>query len=172
MRRRRAAARALGVAVALCLLATGDGLSHAAKPQAPVRTPDLKILSVNPTPLPFVVAGQSLTLTITVELPKSLPQEALLNVTTIITSPSKSSIRVLESQQALTDRTASDAGGENDNPRRIKVIQTWDGTDHTKRVVAGGTYAYQVQAKLMVPGKNGPLMRETSWKRRGSVEVR
>ncbi len=156
----------------LCLLAAGDGLSHAAKPQAPVRMPDLKILSVNPAPLPFVVAGQSLTLTITVELPKTLPGEALLNVTTIITSPSKSSIRVLESQQPLTEKTAPDAAGENDNPRQIKIVQTWDGTDHTKRVVSGGFYTYQVQAKLMVPGKNGPLTRETSWKRRGSLEVR
>jgi hypothetical protein len=156
----------------LCLLAAGDGLSHAAKPKVKVRTPDLKILSVNPTPLPFVVNEHPLTLTIMVALPKMLPEEALLNVTTIITSPSKSSIRVLESHQALPDKTVTDARMENGEPRRIEVIQIWDGTDHTKRVVSGGIYAYQVQAKLMVPGKNGPLTRATSWKRRGSLEVR
>ena len=173
MRRKAAAPQALCAATALlCLLAARDGLSHAAKPTAPVRTPDLKILSVNPAPLPFVVAEHSLRLTIMVELPKTLPEEALLNVTTIITSPSKSSIRVLESHQALTDKTVPDVTIENGTLRRIEIVQVWDGTDYTKRVVSGGIYTYQVQAKLMVPGKNGPLMRETSWKRRGSLEVR
>ena len=173
MRRRRAAARALGIAAALwCLIVSGDGVSHAAKAKAPVRTPDLKILSVNPTPRPFVVVEHPLTLTITVELPKTLPEEALLNVTTLITSPSKSSIRVLESRQPLTDKTVTDAAIENGKPRRIEIVQVWDGTDQTKRVVSDGTYAYQVQAKLMVPGKNGPVTKETSWKKRGSLEVR
>ncbi len=156
----------------LCLLAAVDGLSHAAKPKATVRTPDLKILSVDRAPLPFVVTAHPLTLTIMVELPKTLPEEALLNVTTLITSPSKSSIRVLESRQALTDKTVTDAAIENGNPRRIEIVQTWDGTDHTKRVVPDGTYDYQVQAKLMVPGKNGPVTKESSWKKRGSLEVR
>ena len=156
----------------LCLLAAGDGLSHAAKPKATGHPPNLKILSVDPTPLPFVVTERPLTLTIMVELPKTLPEEALLNVTTLITSPSKSSIRVLESRQPLTDKTVTDAAIENDSPRRIEVVQVWDGTDQTKRVVSDGTYNYQVVAKLMAPGKNGPLTRETSWKRRGSFEVR
>ena len=173
MRRKAAATQAFCAAAAmLCLLAAGDGLSHAAKPTATVRTPDLKILSVNPTPLPFVVAEHPLTLTITVELPKTLPEEALLNVTTLITSPSKSSIRVLESSQALTDKTVPDVAIENGTLRRIEIVQVWDGTDYTKRVVSGGIYTYQVQAKLMVPGKNGPIMKESSWKKRGSLEVR
>lgn len=173
MRRRRAAVQALGVVVALwCLTGSGDGVSHAAKAKAKSRPPDLKILSVDPAPLPFVVTEHPLTLTIMVTLPKTLPEEALLNVTTLITSPSKSSIRVLESRQPLTDKTVTDAAIENGNPRRIEIVQMWDGTDHTKRVVSDGTYDYQVQAKLMVPGKNGLLTRETSWKRRGSIEVR
>ena len=156
----------------LCLLAAGDGLSHAAKPKARAHPPNLKILSVDPMPLPFVVTERSLTLTIMVELPKTLPEEALLNVTTLITSPSKSSIRVLESRRPLTDKTVTDAAIENGSPRRIEVVQMWDGTDQTKRVVSDGTYNYQVVAKLMAPGKNGTLTRETSWKRRGSFEVR
>ena len=156
----------------LCLLAAGDGLSHAAKPKATAHPPNLKILSVDPRPLPFVVTKRPLTLTIMVELPKTFPEEALLNVTTLITSPSKSSIRVLESRQPLTDKTVTDAAIENGNPRRIEVVQVWDGTDQTKRVVSDGTYNYQVVAKLMAPGKNGPLTWETSWKRRGSFAVR
>ncbi|TAL12240.1 MAG: hypothetical protein EPO02_02440 [Nitrospirae bacterium] len=168
-----AATRALCAAAAmLCLLAAGDGVSHAAKAKTKAHPPDLKILSVDSTPLPFVVAERPLTLTIMVELPKTLPEEALLNVTTLITSRSKSSIRVLESRQPLTDKAVTEATIENGTPRRIEVVQTWDGTDQTRRVVSDGTYDYQIQAKLMVQGKNGPLTRETSWKRRGSFEVR
>lgn len=173
MRQRITATQALCITAALwCLAGVGDGVSHAAKPKAMAHSPNLKILSVDPTPLPFVVTERPLTLTIMVELPKTLPEEALLNVTTLITSPSKSSIRVLESRQPLTDKTVTDAAIENGNPRRIEVVQVWDGTDQTKRVVSDGTYNYQVVAKLMAPGKNGPLTRETSWKRRGSFEVR
>lgn len=155
-----------------CLAGVGDGVSHAAKAKATARPPDLKILSVDPTPLPFVVTERPLTLTIMVELPKTLPEEALLNVTTLITSPSKSSIRVLESRQPLTDTAVTDAAIEHGSPRRIEIVQTWDGTDQTKRVVSDGTYTYQVVAKLMAPGKGGPLTQQTSWKRRGSFEVR
>ena len=165
--------QALAVAVVLgCLTGASAGASHAAKAKATGRSPDLKILSVEPTPLPFVVTAHPLTFTIMVELPKALPEEALLNVTTLITSPSKSSIRVLESRQPLMDKLPTDARPENGGPRRIEVIQTWDGTDQTKRVVPDGTYAYQVQAKLMAPGKNGSLTRETAWRKRGSFEVR
>ena len=171
--KRRIASQALGIAVAVwCLAGAGDGVSHAAKAKARVHSPDLKILSVDPTPLPFVVTERPLTLTIMVELPKTLPEEALLNVTTLIMSSSKSSIRVLESRQPLTDTAVTDAAIEHGNPRRIEIVQTWDGIDQTKRVVSDGTYNYQVVAKLMTPGKNGPLTRETSWKRRGSFEVR
>lgn len=173
MRQRITATQALCIAVALwCLAGVGDGVSHAAKAKVKAHSPDLKILSVDPTPVPFVVSAHPLTLTIMVELPKTLPEEALLNVTTLITSPSKSSIRVLESLQPLTDKAVTDAALENGSPRRIEVVQVWDGTDQTKRVVSDGTYNYQVVAKLMAPGKNGPLTRETSWKRRGSFEVR
>ena len=156
----------------LCLLAAGDGLSYAAKPKVKARPPDLKILSVDPMPLPFFVNESPLTLTITVELPKNLPDKALLNVTTLITSPSKSSIRLLENNQPLTDKTLTGADTENGGPRRIKIVQRWDGTDHTKQIVSDGLYDYQVQAKLMVVGKNGPVTRETAWKRRGTFEVR
>ena len=161
----------LSVIVALWCLA-GDGVSHAAKAKAKAHPPDLKILSVDSAPAPFVVNERPLTLTIMVELPKALPEEAFLNVTTLITSPSKSSIRVLETHQALTDKAVTDTAIENGTSRRIEIVQVWDGTDQTKHIVADGIYDYQVQAKLMVVSKNGPVTKETSWKKRGTLEVR
>ncbi len=163
----------IGLALILwCLVVAGDGVSDAATAKAKGRPPDLKILSVDSMPFPFVVNEKPLTLTIMVELPKNLPDKALLNVTTLITSPSKSSIRLLENNQPLTGKIPADADNENDDRRRIKIVQRWDGTDHTKQIVGDGLYDYQVQAKLMVAGKNGPVTRETSWKKRGTFEVR
>ncbi len=162
----------------LCLLAAGDALSHVIKPKTKsmpppkAHPPILRILSVDPTPLPFVVTEQPLILTILVQLPKTLPDEALLNVTTLITSPSRSSIRVLESHRSLTDQVLTEAAIGNGNPQRIEVVQVWDGADQTKRVVPDGIYTYQVVAKLMAPEKNGLLTQTTSRKKRGSFEVR
>lgn len=142
---------------------------HAAKQKPKTKVPDLKIVSVDPAPVPFFVPAEApLTLTIMVELPKTLPEETLLDVTTLITSPSKSSIRLLTSRQAVPDKVVL----ENGDPPRIEIIQTWDGTDQTKRVVTEGRYDYLVQAKLMVNGKNGAVTRTTSWRKRGSFEVK
>jgi hypothetical protein len=168
-RRRSPAPLVIAVGVAAWLFAgSGDGRSYAAKPKLKAKPPDLKILSVDPVPLPFAPAEAPLILTIMVELPKTIPDEAVLDVTTLITSPSKLSIRLLTNRQTITRK--GEANGDDD--RLIEVVQTWDGTDHTKKLVADGTYDYQVQAKLMVIGKNGPLTRTTSWRKKGSFEVR
>ncbi|HLG44510.1 MAG TPA: hypothetical protein VI337_05830 [Nitrospirales bacterium] len=189
--RRRSAVLAVCVTLGVWLIAGfGDGLSQAAKapdqakqgkpkqgtekaktkPKVKGKPPDLKILSVDPAPVPFVPDETSLTMTIMVELPKTVPEGAVLDVTTLITSPSKLSIRLLSDRQLLPDRPAE--GEKNSEASLVEVVQTWDGTDHTKRLVPAGTYEYQVQAKLMVIGKNGPLTRKTSWKKKGSFEVR
>jgi hypothetical protein len=163
----------IGLALTLwCLVVAADGVSDAATAKAKGRPPDLKILSVDSMPFPFVVNESPLTLTIMVELPKNLPEKALLNITTLITSPSKSSIRLLENNQPLTDKILADAGTKNGDRRQVKIVQKWDGTDQTKQLVSDGIYDYQVQAKLMVVGKNGPVTRETAWKKRGTFEVR
>jgi len=162
----------VGVVLAAWLLGSaGDDLSYAkAKPKS--RPPDLKILSVEPTPVPFVPNGTPLTLTIKIELPKVIPEEALLDVSTLITSTSRSSFRLLSSRQMLqttgdTNEPASEDG------RRLEVVQTWDGTDHNDRIVVEGMYDYQVQAKLMVLNKSGaPLTRISAWKKRGIFEVK
>ena len=77
--------------------------------------------------------------------------------------------------QELSIASSAEAGtdGEKSIPRLVQVKQSWDGTDHTKRVVADGMYDYEVQAKVMVQGKrNGPLTRQASLKKRGKFEVR
>jgi hypothetical protein len=167
----RTVAAALAVGVGLLATSLPDP-SHAGSAKARGRMPDLKILSVEATPVPFFLNEHPLTVTITVALPKSVPDDALLDVTTLITSPSKTSFRLLTNRQVVANDAADAADGEKSMPSQIQVMQTWDGTDHTKHIVADGMYDYQVQAKLMVPGKNGPLLREASVKKRGKFEVR
>src|SRR5438034_3787338 len=162
------------------VLAIGAGLlvtslhdpSHAAGVELKGKFPHLKVLSVEATPMPFFLNEHPLTLTITIALPKSIPEDALLDVTTLITSPSKTSFRLLTNRQAVANDSAAGADGAKSIPLQVQVMQMWDGTDHTRRIVAHGRYDYQVQAKLLVPGKNGPLMRQASRKKRGKVEVR
>jgi len=162
----------IGVVLTACLLGSPSAdLGHAAKARAKSRPPDLKILSVDPNPLPFVPNGVPLTLTIKVELPKVIPEEALLDVSTLITSTSRSSFRLLSSRQMLP--TTGDTDLRPEAPRRIDVVQTWDGTDNNDQVVEQGMYDYQVQVKLMVLSKSGsPLTRLSAWKKRGNFEVK
>ncbi len=164
---------AVAFAISVGLLATSLAApSHAVSAKAKGKMPDLKILSVEATPAPYFLNEHPLTLTITVELPKNVPGDALLDVTTLITSPSKTSLRVLTNRQAVPSEAAAKTDGAKRIQRVVQVTQTWDGSDHTRRVVADGLYDYQVQAKLMAPGKSGPMTRETSLKKRGRLEVR
>ena len=167
----RTVAVALAIGAGL-LVGSVEAPSHAADARTKGKFPDLKIRSVGATPMPFFLNEHPLTLTITVELPKSVPTAALLDVTTLITSPSKMSIRLLTNRQAVASDAKAGADGAKSVPRLVEVVQTWDGTDHTKHIVADGMYDYQVQAKLMMPGKNSPLTREASLKKRGKFEVR
>jgi len=162
----------VGTVLAVCLLGyLGDPLSHAAKAKARSRPPDLKILAVAPAPMPFVPNGDPLTLTIKDALPRVIPEDALLDVSTLITSTSRSSFRLLSSRQMLP--TTGDPDGSDEGTRQIDVVQTWDGTDNNDRIVVQGMYDYQVQVKLMVLNKSGsPVTRFSAWKKRGNFEVK
>jgi hypothetical protein len=167
----RSVAVALAIGTGLLVTSLHDP-SHAAGVELKGKFPHLKVLSVEATPMPFFLNEHPLTLTITIALPKSIPDDALLDVTTLITSPSKTSFRLLTNRQTVASDEAAGADGAKSLPSQIQVMQTWDGTDHTKHIVADGMYDYQVQAKLMLPGKNGHLLREASLKKRGKFEVR
>src|SRR2546430_14879806 len=96
------------------VLAIGAGLlvtslhdpSHAAGVELKGKFPHLKVLSVEATPMPFFLNEHPLTLTITIALPKSIPDDALLDVTTLITSPSKTSFRLLTNRQTVASDEA------------------------------------------------------------------
>jgi len=101
----------------------------------------------------------------------------LLEVSSLISSQSKRSMRFLASRQAVSDQPASDPPPKaqtaaDSPPSRIVVKLTWDGTDQTKQLVEHGRYRYEVRAKLLVVGENGPRTQMVSWPKRGTLEVK
>jgi hypothetical protein len=149
----------------------GD-VGYAAQAKARAKAPALKIVSVRMAPLPFVLHGTPFTFTILVELPKSIPQGALLDVSTLITSASRSSFRLLSSRQIVA-QTYSDDALDPIPQRHVEIVQTWDGIDNNDRIAPEGLYDYQIQAKLLVTNKSGSrLTRMTAWKKKGNFEVK
>src|SRR5437879_12419916 len=127
---------AVAIAISVGVLATSlHAPSHAASAKIKGKFPDLKILSVEATPVPFFLNEHPLTLTITVTLPKSIPDDALLDVTTLITSPSKTSFRLLTNRQAVASNAATGADGAKSLPNQVQAMQTWHGPDPPKHHV-------------------------------------
>ena len=139
--------------------------------------PDLRIVAVTASPEPFSPGTGSLDLAVEVELPKELNGATLLEVSSLISSPSKRSMRFISSRQAVTVQPASDPPptaqtAADSSPLRIVVKLNWDGTDQTKQLVEHGRYHYEVRAKLLVVGENGPRTQMLSWPKRGTLEVK
>lgn len=168
--------------------------------------PDLRIVAVTISPDPYSPGEGSLDFTVEVELPHDLNDAALLEVSSLISSASKSSLRFLATRQPVAVPASSDPapqappsvsgqsvnageptphGSAADMPvdgvrglegarkmGRIAVTLTWDGRDHTKQVVINGKYGYEVRAKLLVVGENGPRTLMVSWPKRGTLEVK
>ncbi len=137
-----------------------------ARRKRPPAPPPLAIVNVTPSPVPFIPGPESsLTLTVTVELPDSLGGAEIIEVSSLIGSPSERSIRFVVDRQTLDDVVMEDG-----KPlKRITLI--WDGKDQHRRYVRPGTYAYAVRAKLMVE-QNGFLQATTvSRFERGTLNV-
>jgi len=141
----------------------------------PVHPPALRIVNVAVSPDPFVAGSGSLQLTVDLELPSDLPAHIILEVSSLISSPSKRSMRFLANRQALDpaalsqapDLSASDGGKP-----RLAVTLVWDGTDQTRQPVTSGRYTYEVRAKLLTANENGPPRTQmVSWPKRGTVVV-
>jgi hypothetical protein len=100
-----------------------------------------------------------------VELPPDLNGEMLLEVSSLISSPSKRSMRFLSAREPVP------------NPRpegtpRMTVTLSWDGADQHEQAVGQGEYTYEIKAKLLAVGERGPRTLMLSWPRRGTIEVK
>jgi hypothetical protein len=137
--------------------------------QAPRPEPELKILDVQVSPNPYTISSGSLRFSTLVKLPKELNGATLLEVSSFITSPSKNSLRFLTTRTALEPHAPSTDGT---TPPQISVHLTWDGLDQKKVPSAPGLYQFEVRAKLLANGENGPRTQMVAWPKRGTIEVK
>ena len=131
--------------------------------------PELKIVDLNIAPNPFVLSNGPLQFSVTVQLPKELNGATILEVTSLISSPSKTSLRFLTHRQPVEV-----SAGENGSPdrERLSVELSWDGQDHRKQPAGAGIYAYEVRTKLLANGEKGPRTIMVAWPKRGTLEVK
>ena len=72
-----------------------------AKRKKPTYQPPLKIVDITTAPVPFAPGHGPMAITVTVELPENVDQFDLLEVSSLISVPTRRSVRFLASRQPL-----------------------------------------------------------------------
>jgi hypothetical protein len=137
--------------------------------KAPRPEPELKVLELKISPNPYTVSTGSLEFSALVQLPRELDGATILEVSSLVSSPSKTSIRFLSLRKPLEGPAATPISTE---PPKVSVVLTWDGRDHTKEPAEAGTYHFELRAKLLSNGDKGPRTLMVSWPKRGTLEVK
>lgn len=148
----------------VCCLVPADFAEAKRKP-APRPEPPLRIVSIVASSAPYSLQSGPLEFSIQVQLPGELDGATILEVSSLISSPSKRSMRFLANRQPVSlpqDRAQP----------TIEVTLTWDGTDQNRQPAQQGTYHYEVRAKLLAVGEKGLRTHMVSWPKRGTVEVK
>lgn len=172
----------IALLVAWLGLGAPDGWAKSKHNPAPRPEPELKILELKISPNPYAPGQSALEFAVTVQLPKELNGATVLEVSSLVSSPSKTSLRFLSDRkpvESLLDSAAPSAQGSgpgeenaHDNLPRVLVILTWDGNDQHRRVAPAGAYDYQVRAKLLTMGEKGARTQMVAWPRRGTLVVK
>ena len=169
----------LGLLLLLVMfLSATQGLDAKIKQKiAPRPEPDLKIIDLKVSPLPYVPGRGPLEFMVIVQLPKEADDGLMLEVTSLLTSTSMTSLRFLTDRQPLNSHApavviaGTDSTGE-PLPRRVRIRLAWDGLDHNKHLTPQGTYEYEVRAKLLSNGEKGQKTLMRSWPKRGTFPVK
>jgi hypothetical protein len=152
--------------IAVVLLLAGLLLPPAVQARRPPPVePDLRIVHVTLSPDAYVPGQGTLDVAVEIELPSYLDGEMLLEVSSLISSPSKRSMRFLSARQPVAMPLPAGAS-------RMTVTLSWDGADQHEQAVGQGRYAYEIKAKLLAVGGKGPRTLMHSWPRRGTIEVK
>jgi hypothetical protein len=144
---------------------------------APPREPELKIVNLTISPVPYAPNKGPLDFTVIVQLPKEVDDALMLEVSSLVTSPSMTSLRFLSSRQSITDHEsaviiAGSASTEERESKRVRIHLSWDGLDHNKQPAPPGSYDYMVRAKLLRNGEKGQKTQMSSWPKRGSFLIK
>lgn len=157
----------LGVSVCLIAVLPPEGSAKLKSPRAPVTEPELKIVDLALAPVPYSPGNGTFELAVTVQLPKELDGATILEVSSLISSPSKTSLRFLSHRQEIPP-----PNGHSEPPKRLVITLSWNGQDHRKQTAGPGTYSYEVRSKLLMNGEKGPRTMMVSWPKRGTLEVK
>lgn len=158
----------LSITACLAPFPPGEGLAKTKPTHVPRPEPELKILDLNIAPLPYTPANGPLTFAVTLQLPKELNGATILEVSSLISSPSKTSLRFLSHREPVQVPAPAAVGTR----PRLALQLSWDGQDHRKQLAGPGTYAYEVRIKLLADGEKGPRTLMVAWPKRGTLEVR
>jgi hypothetical protein len=146
-----------------------DAVAKQKPPKPPRAEPELKIIELNIVPTPYTPGNGPLHFNVTVQLPKEVDNTTLLEVTSLISSPSRTSLRFLTHRQPVEAYPA--VSGEHERPK-VSIALLWDGQDHRKQLASTGTYSYEVRTKLLTNGEKGPRTTMVAWPKRGTVHVK
>lgn len=150
--------------------------------------PALQILAINFSNNPYTAGNGVLDMELEVRLPPHIDPSSIIEVSFLLSSPSKRHFRflsvrkpidLLENQEAalhshfLTGSTASPTPVALKKPsRRMFVVLSWDGTDQYKKLVTGGTYDYVARVKLLEITDTGVRTKMVSWKKKGNLQIK
>ncbi|HMS84142.1 MAG TPA: hypothetical protein PKD12_10870 [Nitrospira sp.] len=146
-----------------------ESLAKEKPPRVPRPEPQLKIIDLDITPVPYTQGNGPLQFSVTIQLPKEVDRTRTLEVTALISSPSKTSLRFLTHRQPV--QIEPPRNGEQERPTMV-VELLWDGQDHRKQVAGVGTYSYEVRTKLLANGERGLRTVMVAWPKRGTLEVK
>lgn len=153
----------------LALLIPTDSVAKQKSPKTPRPEPELKIIELNIAPTPYTPGNGPLQFDVTVQLPKEVESTMVLEVTSLISSPSRTSLRFLTHRQPVDTFPA--AAGGHERPK-VSIALLWDGQDQRKQLASTGTYSYEVRTKLLTNGEKGPRTTMVAWPKRGTVKVK
>ena len=179
--RRRGAGRLLVLSLVTALCACwlqADDVDAKRKRKRPVEPP-LRIVSVTVSPDTYVPGNGSLDFDVEVILPEDTDGSTVLEVSSMISSPSMRELRFLTNRlpieahrEAMSSEAPSADGSENEESRQVLVTLSWDGTDQYKQLVDGGRYKYVLRAKLLESRGDGLRTWMVSWKKKGVLQVK
>ncbi len=152
---------------------TVDGLAKTKGKGVPRPEPELKILTLHAAPMPYRPQDGPFHFIATVQLPKDIDEQLMLEVSALVTSSSMTSLRFLSIRQPVNEHVLSNTNSDGDpSQKRVHIDLAWDGLDHNKHQVPIGSYEYEVRVKLLSNGEKGQRTQMLSWPKRGKFVVK
>ncbi len=168
-----------GLLILLCIgfMLAGQSMDALAKTKSkslvPRPEPELKILTLQAAPMPYRPQDGPFHFIATIQLPKDIDEQLMLEVSALVMSSSMTSLRFLSIRQPVNEHVLSDTQGNGDPAqKRVHIDLAWDGLDHNKLQVPIGSYEYEVRVKLLSNGEKGQRTQMLAWPKRGKFVVK